>query len=215
MMMLRDVGEEMEIRDANGRYRHARRAPVDEYTSSRPGESARRGWRAGGVSRAIPHPPPTLFPLPCGFVFSPYESIPPHGWYLWRWLCHSCAIRSSRVYNFLDWLGLSFFPFFLLSSATFVTIRFVPLPVWLASFARFSTSDLLLLEVSMGLVNVLIISAKFLQSSVYCFVPRFHGHSAAEICAFTHGTAAPWWITNGIDQPVVCAQACREMDSED
>ena len=32
MMMLRDVGEEMEIRDANGRYRHARRAPVDEYT---------------------------------------------------------------------------------------------------------------------------------------------------------------------------------------
>ena len=32
LMMLRDVGEEMEIRDANGRYRHARRAPVDEYT---------------------------------------------------------------------------------------------------------------------------------------------------------------------------------------
>jgi Dual specificity phosphatase, catalytic domain len=32
MMMLRDVGEEMEIRDASGRYRHARRAPVDEYT---------------------------------------------------------------------------------------------------------------------------------------------------------------------------------------
>ena len=32
MMMLRDVGEAMEIRDASGRYRHARRAPVDEYT---------------------------------------------------------------------------------------------------------------------------------------------------------------------------------------
>ena len=32
MMMLKDLGEEMEIRDANGRYRHARRAPVDEYT---------------------------------------------------------------------------------------------------------------------------------------------------------------------------------------
>jgi hypothetical protein len=32
MMLLRDVGEEMEIRDASGRYRHARRAPVDEYT---------------------------------------------------------------------------------------------------------------------------------------------------------------------------------------
>lgn len=32
MMMLRDVGEAMEIRDASGRYRHARRAPVNEYT---------------------------------------------------------------------------------------------------------------------------------------------------------------------------------------
>jgi len=32
LMMLRDVGEEMEIRDANGRYRHARRAPFDEST---------------------------------------------------------------------------------------------------------------------------------------------------------------------------------------
>lgn len=29
---LRDVGEEMEVRDAEGRYRHARRAPVDELT---------------------------------------------------------------------------------------------------------------------------------------------------------------------------------------
>ncbi|CAG8643859.1 17509_t:CDS:1, partial [Acaulospora colombiana] len=29
---LRDVGEEMEVRDAEGRYRHARRAPVDEFT---------------------------------------------------------------------------------------------------------------------------------------------------------------------------------------
>lgn len=29
---MRDVGEEMEIRDADGRYRHARRAPVDELT---------------------------------------------------------------------------------------------------------------------------------------------------------------------------------------
>lgn len=31
-MGLRDVGEEMEVRDAEGRYRHARRAPVDELT---------------------------------------------------------------------------------------------------------------------------------------------------------------------------------------
>lgn len=29
---MRDVGEEMEVRDADGRYRHARRAPVDELT---------------------------------------------------------------------------------------------------------------------------------------------------------------------------------------
>ncbi|KAG8755554.1 hypothetical protein FRC14_003948 [Serendipita sp. 396] len=29
---IRDVGEEMEVRDAEGRYRHARRAPVDELT---------------------------------------------------------------------------------------------------------------------------------------------------------------------------------------
>ncbi|KAG8829974.1 hypothetical protein FRC17_005703 [Serendipita sp. 399] len=29
---MRDVGEEMEVRDAEGRYRHARRAPVDELT---------------------------------------------------------------------------------------------------------------------------------------------------------------------------------------
>lgn len=43
MMMLRDVGEEMEIRDASGRYRHARRAPVDEYTL----QPARRVSKAG------------------------------------------------------------------------------------------------------------------------------------------------------------------------
>jgi len=30
--IIRDVGEEMEVRDADGRYRHARRAPVDELT---------------------------------------------------------------------------------------------------------------------------------------------------------------------------------------
>jgi len=29
---IRDAGEEMEVRDADGRYRHARRAPVDEHT---------------------------------------------------------------------------------------------------------------------------------------------------------------------------------------
>lgn len=31
-VLIRDTGEEMEVRDASGRYRHVRRAPVDEYT---------------------------------------------------------------------------------------------------------------------------------------------------------------------------------------
>ena len=67
-------------------------------------------------------------------ICSPYESIPPPARYMWRWLCYSCAIRSSRVCsvcNILDWLGLSFFR----------RVRydlFVPLLVWLASFARFT-----------------------------------------------------------------------------
>ena len=37
-----DQAQEMEIKDASGRYRHARRAPVDENTLQ---PSRRPGWR--------------------------------------------------------------------------------------------------------------------------------------------------------------------------
>jgi len=47
LMMLRDVGEEMEIRDANGRYRHARRAPVDEYTLQPTRRVSKAGLESG------------------------------------------------------------------------------------------------------------------------------------------------------------------------
>jgi hypothetical protein len=45
-----DSGQEMEIRDASGRYRHARRAPVDETTLQPIRRVSKAGLESGGFS---------------------------------------------------------------------------------------------------------------------------------------------------------------------